>query len=118
MTKRSSLLAAAKILPVLGAIGFLASGTAEAYRVLGAGTTKCPAWTKDRKAPQSVDALQDANWVLGFLSGIGHKATDGDDPLKGLESQTVLTWIDTFCGAHDAADLDDAARAFYNYHPH
>ena len=39
----------------------------------------------------------DIAWVLGFLSGIGFKNENGDDPPNGTDAGGVFSWIDIYC---------------------
>src|SRR5271155_2115747 len=68
------------------------SGRAQAYQSMGAGPASCGRWITDRREPASADAILDESWVLGFLSGIGFKGVNGDDPLNGLDPEAVFAW--------------------------
>jgi hypothetical protein len=62
-------------------------------------------------------ALQATGWVLGFLSGIG--STGGsNDPLDGVDGESVRAWINNYCKAHPTEAIEEAAEAFYFAHPH
>jgi hypothetical protein len=99
---------------------------ARAYKLIGAGTSSCGAWTAHRRAYQPGGSatlghqgeLEDAQWVLGFLSGMGFVHKNDDDPLDGVDGEGVLAWIDNYCRANPIKALDDATTAFYFAHPH
>ncbi len=94
------------------------AGRALAYHEVGAGVDTCAAWTADRQTPAGAPALQDEQWVLGFLTGIGFAGSDQDDPLAGMDAAGVWTWIDGYCQQHPADKIVLAARAFFKFHRH
>ena len=95
----------------------LAAGPAAAYDALGMGTGSCSNWVKDRLAPDSAESYADESWVMGFLSGVGFVAKDGANPLHGVETDAVLSWIDRYCRAHLFDSIAKAAAAFVYAHP-
>nr|WP_294516240.1 hypothetical protein [uncultured Rhodopila sp.] len=95
-----------------------AASPARAYHESGAGVDSCATWTADRGNPAGPPALQDEQWVLGFLTGIGFAGSDEDDPLNGVAAPAVWAWIDSYCKQHPADKLVTAARAFFKSHPH
>ena len=93
-----------------------APARAQSIHMIGAGVSTCGTWTADRKTPNSVLALSDGQWVLGFLTGVAitnHNA----DPLRGLDANGVLAWVDNYCQANPIKQIVDAALAFYRAHP-
>jgi hypothetical protein len=115
-----------KLALVLGTLILLwcASGSAQpmGYQITGAGTVSCGTWTADRRYPNSVPALQDAQWVLGFLSGIGF-LEDADkngeiNPLRGVNAEAVWAWIDNYCHGNPLDLVVEAAVAFSRFHRH
>ncbi len=110
-----------KIIPVcvmMIALYSLGAGQALAYHEVGAGVDTCASWTSDRQTPGGAPALQDEQWVLGFLTGIGFAGPDQDDPLNGMDAQGVWEWIDSYCKQHPSDKMVTAARAFFKSHPH
>jgi hypothetical protein len=103
--------AATAVLSVAGA------RQAFAYHEVGAGVDTCATWTSDRQNPAAAPALQDEQWVLGFLTGIGFAGGVSDDPLNGMDAAGVWTWIDSYCKQHPAEKVVTAARAFFKSHP-
>jgi hypothetical protein len=97
----------------------LGAGEAEAqgYQLLGSGANSCGSWTAHMLEYSRPD-LQEAAWVLGFLSGIGYVGKNGDAPLDGMDAQGVWAWIDNYCHAHPIENIGLAAAAFYLAHPH
>ena len=71
------------------------------------GFPTCAAWLKqgeDRNYP----AMTNQFWLLGYLSG---KASGLDkDFLKDTDNDTIYHWVDNYCRAYPAKDVDDAAR--------
>jgi hypothetical protein len=105
-----------RLLSVALAIALI-TDSAEAFKIIGAGVDSCGTWTADRRQ-QSGAALQDEQWVVGFLSGIGYRGDDDSDPLKGMDAQGVWAWIDNYCLAHPIETVSTAAKAFNRAHPH
>jgi hypothetical protein len=97
----------------------LAAGprTANAYMAIGAGLSSCGAWTADRRNPSGVAALEDSQWVVGFLSGMGFVHANDDDPLVGVDAEAVLAWIDNYCRAKPLEKIEHATIQFYQTHP-
>jgi hypothetical protein len=97
----------------------MAEAPSRAAMFIGAGVDACGQWTADRTVPKSPQALQDEQWVLGYLSAVGQHAGKGTDPLDGVNAFGVWTWIDTFCRAHPTAHIADAVEAFnaFRHHP-
>jgi hypothetical protein len=91
---------------------------ASAFTLIGAGVDSCGTWTADRRHPSGSPALQDGEWVLGFLSGIGYEGAASIDPLQGVDAQAVLAWVDNYCQVNPLDKISDAAKAFYKAHPH
>jgi hypothetical protein len=58
----------------------------------------------------------DESWVLGFLAGAGD-ATNGANPLNGLDANAVFGWIDNYCSIHPLSPIGKAAEALFNEHP-
>jgi hypothetical protein len=100
------------------AVALLAdSSGAAAYRFLGAGTVSCEAWTAARQHRTGWYDL--AEWVLGFLSGVGYAGEPGrTDPLQELDAHAVAAWVDNYCRAYPLKNLDAAAEAFVKFGGH
>jgi hypothetical protein len=90
----------------------MAEAPSHAAMVIGAGVDPCGRWTAETAASDSPQALQDEQWVLGYLSAVGQHGGKGADPLKGTDASAVWTWIDNYCRAHPSAHIADAAEAF------
>nr|WP_294563289.1 hypothetical protein [uncultured Rhodopila sp.] len=128
MTKGTDIMRFFLLLTVLTA--GLMTETAKAgadYTAAGPGTFSCEKWTADMRGysqPARV-VTQDAKtplnldiaWVFGFLSGIGFKHENGDDPLNGTDAGAIFYWIDIYCRDHPIEDISSAAIAFYHSHP-
>nr|WP_294509525.1 hypothetical protein [uncultured Rhodopila sp.] len=99
-------------------VSVAAAPRALAYHEVGAGIDTCATWTSDRQSPAGPPALQDEQWVLGFLTGIGFAGSVADDPLNGVDAAGVWGWIDSYCKQRPEEKLVTAARAFFRSHPH
>lgn len=103
----------ALIISFVGAV----PGTASAFRIIGSGVSSCGSWTESRRYG-GYDRSGDEQWLVGFLSGIGYAGDPSDDPLGGLDAQAVWGWIDNYCQQNPTLSIEDAAKAFYHFHPH
>ena len=68
---------------------------AQGARSTNIGAASCDIWAADRRAPEQAAATVDAQWVIGFLSGIGHMHLGELEPLHGTDAAHVWAWIDT-----------------------
>jgi hypothetical protein len=66
----------------------------------------------DTAASNSPQAVQDEQWVLGYLSAVGQHGGPEADPLDGQVASGVWAWIDDYCRVHPSAHIADAAEAF------
>jgi hypothetical protein len=108
-----------KLLPAcLMLTALLATQPARAYHEVGAGVDTCAIWSADRQTPTGPAALQDEQWALGFLTGIGYAGSEQDDPLNGVDANRVWTAIDAWCQQHPTDKFVNAAKAFFKSHPH
>jgi hypothetical protein len=81
---------------------------------MGAGSDSCGTWTANR-TPSGIAASPHEQWVVGYLSGVaGWSALD---PLKGLDGDAVLAWMDNYCRAHPLVMISNAVDAFVREHP-
>ena len=99
------------------AVLMLIAGSARAQPAMDAGATTCEAWVAHRSTPGAAPALAEGQWVLGFLSGIGHMHLGELEPLHGILPQQVWLWIDGHCAAHPTETIAQAAAAFIVAHP-
>jgi hypothetical protein len=100
-------------------VAFLFSVSVDAqsdHTTIGVGASTCWRWTEDKRVGRYHDILQDHQWVLGFLSGIGFLGA-GYDPLNGLEADVVWAWVDKYCFAHPLVTIEGAAGQFIKEHP-
>jgi hypothetical protein len=111
------------------AVALITGGVAaaHAYTFMGTGTDTCGSWTANRAenakpgplTSGSLRALQQAEWIVGFLSGIGAMGeTKGFNPLNGIDGAGVRAWFDNYCREHPLETIDDAGHAFLHAHPH
>ena len=91
---------------------------AQGTLMIGSGNVSCGTWTADRRYPAASNALQDEQWVVGFLSGTAFIHLNGDDPLRGLDAQAIWAWIDNYCGAHPLEQVQEATAMLYFTHRH
>lgn len=89
-----------------------------AQHMIGGGVDSCGTWTFERQPP--LRALQDQQWVLGYLSAAGQissAAGGGADPLKDMDAQGVWAWVDNYCKANPIKRVWEASMAFILAHP-
>jgi hypothetical protein len=94
----------------------VAQAPSHAAVLIGAGVDPCGRWTAETADSNSPQALQDEQWVLGYLSAAGQHGGKGADPLKRVDASAVWTWVDNYCHAHPSAHIADAAAAFNAAH--
>jgi len=58
-----------------------------------------------------------AQWVLGFLTGVGMFGRTFD-PLKKVDAQGVVAWMDNYCQANPLDSIATAAADFVLQQPH
>lgn len=88
--------------------------------IMGEGTSSCGTWTAARR---DREAYRHEAWVAGFISGVANasitqSSRQAIDPLRGVDINGVLGWIDNYCHAHPLDLIENAAWAFINAHPH
>jgi len=73
---------------------------ADSHRMEGSGNASCGNWTEARASAPGGGMTQEhplqAQWVLGFLTGVGMFGRTFD-PLKKVEAQGVVAWMDNYC---------------------
>ena len=77
---------------------------------VGGSLMSCRSWTANKPAAMQIETLKriaPMNWVYGYLSG---KASALKLDLVGdLHPSTIGDWLDNYCGAHPADDIQKAA---------
>ena len=102
--------------PLILVIALMTAAVAAEPQLDGAGTLPCGRWTFVRRDRTGVGYEQ---WVLGFLSGISYAGeAAGDNPVNGVDGETVWAWIDTYCQAHPLETIATASAAFVRARPH
>ena len=89
---------------------------ADGITVRGPGASSCGTWTADRRRGGEWPMMDEA-WILGFLTGSAYVATDGRDPVSGVDNEGIFAWIDNYCRANPLKEIIDAAAAFERVHP-
>jgi hypothetical protein len=98
---------------------------AQQFLVMGAGNTRCEAWTNERRAGgDSAEAVPNSNlasWVSGFLSGVNSTyatlaAPEREDILleSEVKPEEIWAYIDRFCKESPSATLFQATNALGN----
>lgn len=95
----------------------LIAGVASAHTEAGAGSVSCATWTADRGDMNPARSLDETQWALGFLSGIGFVGAACDDPLHKTPFAKVMLWLDTYCLSNPLAPLSNATVQFWVVHP-
>lgn len=90
-------------------LGLCLCGSAKGNEVsmIGSGGSSCGTWLDHRKNNHAVDVEQ---WVVGFASGVAWSGYG--DPLRGVDFNGVLYWVDKYCREHTLDTISDAAIAF------
>ena len=101
--------------PFLGLSSASPAAATDNVHLIGAGMSSCEIWTADRTA-RNVDAVQDEQWVVGYLSGVAIWTPDLN-PMKGVNAQAVWAWMDNYCREHPLVAIKDATSAFVEEHP-
>ena len=65
------------------------------------GAPSCGEWVAQRKKADTL-ALANANWLLGYLSGLG--AGSGRNVLAGRDNAAVFAAMDKYCREHPFKD--------------
>jgi hypothetical protein len=93
---------------------------ADTHRMEGNGNASCGNWTEARAPAPGGGMTQDhplqAQWVLGFLTGVGVFGRTFD-PLKNVDAQGVVAWMDNYCQANPLDSIGTAAADFVLQHP-
>ncbi len=90
---------------------------ASAFMVIGTGLESCGTWTANRRYPNSIAAVMDEQWILGFLAGVGDAIPSDADPLRGVDAQAVWAWVDNYCHANPLDQIIRAGEAIFRAHP-
>ena len=89
------------------AIGFSSNGNAVTVK----GMKNCGVWLKshaEQPAP-STNALAENAWLVGYLSGVA--VARNIDFLKGVDDNTIQTWMHNYCASHPSDLIGYAADA-------
>lgn len=81
------------------------------FEVLGPGAITCEDWASQRQGPDRSAALSNQDWVLGYITAYNEYLASNGDVAAGADNESIAAWIDTYCAAHPADVLADAARA-------
>jgi hypothetical protein len=111
-----SLAAAAIGLAAIVALSAANAAAPNTVAILGAGNSSCGTWTADRRNTNQFQANGDMQWVTGYISGIATQSPDLD-PLRGVDGDALIAWMDNTCQAHPLIRIVDAANLFIKEHP-
>ena len=94
---------------------------ADTHRMEGNGNASCGNWMAARASAPGDGLARDhplqVQWVFGFLTGVGVFGRTFD-PLKNVDAQGVLAWMDNYCQANPIDSIATAAADFVLQHPH
>jgi hypothetical protein len=81
----------------------------EAFAVTVIGARPCGEWLRAKAANEKTNwtRLTYESWLTGYLSGVA--SGSGKDALKGSTTSTIYAWMDNYCQANPAHDIDDGA---------
>ena len=89
------------------AIGFSSNSNAVTVK----GMKNCAIWLKSHaeQPTPSANALAENAWLVGYLSGVA--VARNIDFLKGVDDNTIQTWMHNYCSSHRADLVGYAADA-------
>lgn len=76
------------------------------------GSRSCGKWVEEKRMANSMNEMNripvliTKNWFLGYLSGRADES--GKNFLKGTDSESIFLWLDNYCHANPAKNLDNA----------
>ena len=89
------------LLFLLLALAALPAPAADSVDAPVRGAPSCGEWVAQRKKADTL-ALSNANWLLGYLSGLG--AGSGRNVLGGRDNAAVFAAMDKYCSEHPFKD--------------
>jgi hypothetical protein len=87
----------------------LQAGNAAGTTIITVEEASCGTWTSERAA-NSMTAAQLKAWSMGFLSGWALTQSP-TDPLRGMDKDKLIGWIDNYCRAHPLDQVTKAVAA-------
>jgi hypothetical protein len=100
---------------VMGAPLSATQAQTEGAIAVGVGSASCGTWLTARRDRQAAAYEQ---WVVGFLSGVGAYGSAQQNPLHGVDEESVWAWIDNFCRGNPLKLIIETTTAFVAAHPH
>jgi hypothetical protein len=70
----------------------------------GPGLSSCGAWVEARKSHDLSTVNFMNSWAAGFISATGRLSAG----MQSTDNDAVLTYLDTFCGAHPLVSFENA----------
>jgi hypothetical protein len=110
---KTSLAAAAIGLAAKVALSAANAAAPNTVAILGAGNSSCGTWIANRSSGNQLPYTQ---WAAGYISGRASQSTDLD-PLRGIDWDGLMTWMDNTCRAQPLIRIVDAADKFVVEHP-
>lgn len=100
-----------RVMLVVFAIGF--STNSNALNIHIKGVASCGIWVKDRteKIQSPLIWMVDQSWLLGFLSGMAIGTSK--DVLKGIDSASIVLWMDNYCQKNPLNGTDDGGQELF-----
>lgn len=102
-----------RILLIAALAAFVVSDNGQAvtskgrFTILGEGNTSCGDWLQQRKSNLW---MNEASWVLGYLSAINERVWKGGSNLAaGTDPAGIEAWVDSYCTTHPLDDIHRAA---------
>jgi len=86
--------------------------SAQDVTVRGSGT--CQDYLDAKRSNNVQEAVKDLTWFMGYLSGLA-VATHVNVLGKGDSAESMLDWVDAYCGRYPAKYLSDAGDLYYTY---
>ena len=92
----------------------LTATQAKAQDVTVRGSGTCQDYLDAKRSNNVQEAVKDLTWFMGYLSGLA-VATHVNVLGKGDSAESMLDWVDAYCGRYPAKYLSDAGDLYYTY---
>ena len=86
--------------------------SAQNVTVRGSGT--CQAYLDAKRSGDVNQAVKELTWLLGYMSGLA-VARQVDVMGTADSADSMLTWVDAYCGRYPAKYLSDAGDLYYRF---
>lgn len=114
MTQAQSVLRRTLTSGLLAAVLAFAATQARAEDVTVRGSGTCQEYLDAKRSNAVQEAVKDLTWFMGYVSGLA-VATHVNVLGKGDSADSMLYWVDAYCGRYPAKYLSDAGDLYYRF---